>query len=112
MKDDSLEKSPMLGKNKGRRSRWHQRMKWLDGIIDAMDTDLGKLWEMVKGREACHATPLCQGCLTLCQTPLGAEQQQLPLKSFQAIIQGKRTEMELSRFLEVDRQIYNPESKR
>ena len=45
----------MLGKNEGRRRRWHQRMKGLDGITDAMGTDLGKLWEMVKGREAWRA---------------------------------------------------------
>ena len=71
MKDDSLEKSLMPGKNEGRRRRWHQRMKWLDGITDAMDTDLSKLGEMVKGREACHAAPFCQGYLTKSQAPLG-----------------------------------------
>ena len=41
--DDSLEKSLMLGKVKGRRRRGHQRMKWLDGITDSMNMNLGKL---------------------------------------------------------------------
>ena len=49
---DSLEKSLMLGKIEGRQRRGHQRMRWLDGIIDAMNMNLGKLWEMVRDREA------------------------------------------------------------
>ena len=50
--DDSLEKSLMLGKVEGRRRRGCQRMRWLGGIIDAMDMNLSKLWEMVRDREA------------------------------------------------------------
>ena len=53
--DESLEKSLMLGKIEGRRKREHQRMRWLHDITDAMYMNLGKLWEMVRDREAWHA---------------------------------------------------------
>ena len=53
---DSLKKTLMLGKTEGRRRRGWQRMRCLDGIIDAMDMKLGKLWEMVRHRHAWRAS--------------------------------------------------------
>ena len=61
-RDDSLDKTLMLGKTDGRRRWGQQRMRRLDGLIESIDMSLSKLWEIVKDREACLAFCSPWGC--------------------------------------------------
>ena len=54
-RDDSLEKTLMVGRIEGKKRRGRQRMKWLDGVTDPTNMGLGRLWELVMDREAWYA---------------------------------------------------------
>ena len=76
-RDNSLEKTLMLGKIEGKRRRGQQRMRWLDGIINSTDISLSKLQEMVKDREACTPGVLQTLGLQRVRQDLVTEQQQV-----------------------------------
>ena len=79
----------MVGKIKGRRKRGHQKMRWLDDVIDAMDINLSKLWEMVR-QGGLHAAVHPRGQRV--RHNLATEQQQNPiLKSEAAVLLAGRS---------------------
>ena len=83
---DSLENTLILGKTEGRRRRGWQRMKWLDGIIDTIDMNLRKLWEITEDRE--EPSMLQSMGLQRFRHDLAPEQQQ-PLEILMEKIQNK-----------------------
>ena len=98
---DSLEKTLMLGKIEGKRRRWQQRMRWVDGIIDSMDMSLSKLQELVMDREAWRAAVhgVTKSSTRLSEwtelnwTPAGREETRVQLQYYKA--EQRRVNLEL-----------------
>ena len=91
----------MLGKIEGRRRRGHQRVRWLEGITDAMNRNLGKLWETVREREAWR-TAVCgvakswnlTGRLHNNNTLLNSEFQRIPRRDKKVFLSEQCKEIE------------------